>query len=661
MSSVPSEYVQSTGSQRPFAHARLASSLDELLQEEERLRNRGRIGLREVFEEAGLLDPATLDALQELDPRLLEGHSHELVARRLISGAEHERVLAMRAGVPEADILRFPIDHKALAQFGPELSRSHRVWPLGVVGNRLFVATSRPVDEALRHHFTLICNQPVEFVWAAQDAIDEMLSRVRLTRVPNAQTMSQPVAGRGVSIDDEMTLGSGATKASAARVSATQDAEPIDALVSHALSEVDLGFESDQSETLNQASSMVRLVKRIIEDAQTAKASDIHVESNPGEEPTRIRFRRDGDLETYCELPSGLHSALVSRIKIMARLDIAEKRRPQDGKINFAEFGGVALELRVAVVPTHDNFEDVVMRLLVSTRPLPLEQLGLTPRDISTIHRMSARTFGLILAAGPTGSGKTTTLHSLLREVNTTERKIWTAEDPIEITHPGLRQVQMNAKIGLNFASAMRSFLRADPDIIMIGEIRDAETAKVAIEASLTGHLVLSTLHTNSAAESVVRLLDLGMDALNFADSLVGIIAQRLVRGLCPKCKQVYSPAPAEVSALVAEYCHHNPVPPEEARTRLFGAAGVSEGHALQLYRAKGCPSCAGKGYKGRVGVYEILESSSAIRALIENGGRPHELFECAVREGMRSLRHDALEKFFAGRLDLVQARIAYM
>lgn len=660
MASISSEYARPAASAHPFSRARLASSLEELLQEEERLRSRGRISLPEVFDESGLLDPATLDALQALDPRLLEGHSHELVARRLISGAEHERVLAMRAGVPEADVLRFPIDHKALAQFGPELARSHRVWPLGVVGNRLFVATSRPVDESLRHHFTLICNQPVDFVWASQEAIDEMLSRVQLSHLPNAHDLVNPGPGAKPAVVRGPGVNGAASKPGVLRQGPVGP-EPIDALVSHALSEVDLGFENDQSETLNQSSSMVRLVKRIIEDAQTAKASDIHVESNPGDEPTRIRFRRDGDLETYCELPSGLHSALVSRIKIMARLDIAEKRRPQDGKINFAEFGGVALELRVAVVPTHDNFEDVVMRLLVSTRPLPLEQLGLTPRDIGTISKMAARTFGLILAAGPTGSGKTTTLHSLLREVNTTERKIWTAEDPIEITHPGLRQVQMNAKIGLNFASAMRSFLRADPDIIMIGEIRDAETAKVAIEASLTGHLVLSTLHTNSAAESVVRLLDLGMDALNFADSLVGIIAQRLVRGLCPKCREAYTPAPAEVSALVAEYCHHNPVAPDEARTRLYAAAGVAEGRPLQLFRAKGCPACAGKGYKGRVGVYEILESSTKIRTLIEDGGRPHELFECAVREGMRSLRHDALEKVFAGRLDLTQARIAYM
>jgi len=263
-------------------------------------------------------------------------------------------------------------------------------------------------------------------------------------------------------------------------------------------------------------------------------------------------------------------------------------------------------------------------------------------------------------SAGPTGSGKTTSLHSMLSGVNTAERKIWTAEDPIEITQPGLRQVQMNPKIGLTFASAMRGFLRADPDIIMIGEIRDAETAKIAIEASLTGHLVLSTLHTNNASESVVRLLDLGMDPMNFADSLLGIVAQRLVRALCPACAQERPLQAQAWEELVQEYVDGGGIDARVARERLLEAAGVADPSQLKTRHAVGCEHCGGKGYKGRMGVYEILQNSRTIRQLIQGRARPSELFEAAVNEGMRSLRHDALEKVVQGRIDLKQARLAY-
>jgi type II secretory ATPase GspE/PulE/Tfp pilus assembly ATPase PilB-like protein len=345
----------------------------------------------------------------------------------------------------------------------------------------------------------------------------------------------------------------------------------------------------------------------------------------------------------------------------MARLDIAERRRPQDGKINFAEFGGNSLELRVAVMPTHDGLEDVVLRLLASSKPIALSQLGLQERDSQAVARMSTRTFGLILAAGPTGSGKTTTLHSLLAEINTEDKKIWTAEDPIEITHAGLRQVQVNPKIGLTFASAMRGFLRADPDIIMIGEIRDEETAKIALEASLTGHLVLSTLNTNSASESVVRLLELGMDRMNFSDSLVGIVAQRLVRSLCPKCAQERAITREEWAELVAEYIHTSPLDAETGAARLLAAAGVSSPEQVRVKKAKGCPHCGGTGYKGRIGIYEVLENNPTIRNLIQHNARPADIFDEAVRTGMRSLRHDALEKYVQGRIDLRPARIAYV
>ena len=282
----------------------------------------------------------------------------------------------------------------------------------------------------------------------------------------------------------------------------------------------------------------MRLINSMIAEAHAQGVSDIHVETQPGREKVRIRFRKDGHLKPYLELPHTYRSAVVARLKIMCDLDISERRKPQDGKINFARFApGHRLELRVATIPTNNGLEDVVLRLLASARPIPMDRLGLSPQNLARLRQAVDRPYGLVLCVGPTGSGKTTTLHSALGHINTPARKIWTAEDPIEITQAGLRQVQVNPKIDWTFAKALRSFLRADPDVIMVGEIRDRETAQMAIEASLTGHLVLSTLHTNSAPETVTRLLDMGMDPFNFGDSLLAVVAQRLVRRLCPHCR----------------------------------------------------------------------------------------------------------------------------
>jgi type II secretory ATPase GspE/PulE/Tfp pilus assembly ATPase PilB-like protein len=354
----------------------------------------------------------------------------------------------------------------------------------------------------------------------------------------------------------------------------------------------------------------------------------------------------------------------VSRIKIMSRLDISERRRPQDGKINFNEFSSVKLELRVAILPTHDNLEDIVLRLLATSNPIPLQQLGFSDRDDKIIKRLTERPFGLILACGPTGSGKTTTLHSLLAHINTDNRKIWTAEDPIEITQKGLRQLQVNPKIGVTFASAMRAFLRADPDVIMIGEVRDEETASVCIEASLTGHLVLSTLHTNSAAESVIRLLDLGMDPMNFGDSLIGIVAQRLVRALCKHCSVWAVLSRDEYESLVHEYIDGTALAAEEGHKRLrlaaSSASGATSDSEISMRHAVGCPECGGRGYKGRMGIYEVLENVGDMKHKIQARGPTSEIFAQASRAGMRTLRQDALEKVVAGLIDLKQARTIY-
>jgi type II secretory ATPase GspE/PulE/Tfp pilus assembly ATPase PilB-like protein len=408
--------------------------------------------------------------------------------------------------------------------------------------------------------------------------------------------------------------------------------------------------ESAEQQAAQIDSTLVQLVNKIVLDAVEQKASDIHIEANPGGKSLRVRFRKDGAMVTYLEVPAKFRTAVISRIKIMAQLDITERRKPQDGKIAFRRFGGVDVELRVATIPTSSSLEDVVMRVLIAAMPKPLDELGFEPASLEAIKRLISRPHGLFLVCGPTGSGKTTTLHSLLGFLNKPDTKIWTAEDPIEITQAGLRQVQMNPKIGWTFAAAMRSFMRADPDVIMVGEMRDAETAKIGIEASLTGHLVLSTLHTNSAAESVVRLLDLGMDPFNFADALLGVLSQRLVRRLCTQCRARQEPSVREMEELAAEYCLDTPLAADDVLKRWRARKPV-------LYAPKGCKQCDGTGYHERIAVYELMVTDSPVKRLIQKRALVSEIAETALANGMRTLKQDGIEKVLAGYTDISQVR----
>jgi type II secretory ATPase GspE/PulE/Tfp pilus assembly ATPase PilB-like protein len=585
----------------------------------------------------------------------------DLLQEGLLTLEQSHRVLSSLAGLPEVDLAHFHM-HGDAGVLGLNDARRYRVCPLGAAKDSFFVASSTPTQHDLVLLLSSLLDRPVQLVWASAQAIDDKL--VQLSRQARHAAPGSAPAERPDAVPVKLVATWPASAAGATTADNRSEAANIDSLLQKVVAEAASEPSGGQAIDIVESSSFVMLVNRMIQDAQALSASDIHIETNPGQLMTRIRFRRDGDLEAYLDLPASLRAALraalISRIKVMARLDISERRRPQDGKINFAEFGGGKLELRVAVLPTHDGLEDVVMRLLASSKPMALAKLGLQIRDEKKVQVMAARSFGLILAVGPTGSGKTTTLHSLLKEVNTDLRKIWTAEDPIEITQEGLRQVQVNPKIGVTFASAMRAFLRADPDIIMIGEIRDEETAKIAIEGSLTGHLVLSTLHTNNASESVVRLLDLGMDPMNFADSLVGIVAQRLVRALCLKCALPKALSADALEDLVVEYIDGAPLDADEGRRRLMSAAGASTPDAVVIRTAVGCPHCSGKGYKGRMGIYEVLQNNATLRDLIQRRARPAEVFETACSMGMRSLRHDALEKMVQGRIDLSQARAAY-
>ena len=411
---------------------------------------------------------------------------------------------------------------------------------------------------------------------------------------------------------------------------------------------------------------LVKLVNKIIIDAYQQGASDIHIEPYPGKAKTEIRLRKDGSLFPYIEVPGSYRNAIVARIKIMCDLDISEKRKPQDGKIKFKKFGPLDIELRVATIPSQGGVEDVVMRILAAGEPIPIEKLGLSPSNLPKLKDTVSKPYGLFFCCGPTGSGKTTTLHSVLGFLNTPDTKIWTAEDPVEITQKGLRQVQINKKAGLDFAAVMKSFLRADPDIIMVGEMRDKETTGTGIEASLTGHLVFATLHTNSAPESIIRLLDMGMDPFNFADALLGILAQRLAKRLCSKCKQPYTAGADEMKHLLQEYCAEllntgqfkkdAKSAYENVYRDLAKHYGGDKGQ-FTLYRAKGCDACGNTGYKGRVGLHELLIASDHIKKLIQEHARVADILAVSLEEGMRTLKMDGVEKVLQGITDMPQVR----
>ena len=442
------------------------------------------------------------------------------------------------------------------------------------------------------------------------------------------------------------------------------DATTIDQLLA------DMGtapLDDDGDDLLESAAAdneLVKFVNKVIVDAFNQKASDIHVEPMPGKQKTGIRFRIDGTLVPYIEVPASFRQAMVTRLKIMCDLDIAERRKPQDGKIKFKKYGPLDIELRVATIPSAGGVEDVVMRILASGEPIPIEKLGLTAHNRENLEKTVSKPYGLFYVCGPTGSGKTTTLHSILKFLNTPETKIWTAEDPVEITQKGLRQVQINKKAGIDFALIMRAFLRADPDIIMVGESRDKETVSMGVEASLTGHLVFSTLHTNSAPESITRLLDMGMDPFNFADALLGILAQRLAKRLCD-CKQPYTPTTSEINSFITEYAEelrHTPVWKADfsgEAQKLYEEWVVNYGDdgKLRFYKPVGCEKCGNSGYKGRLGLHELLIADDRVKKLIQERARVAEIFSAAVEGGMRTLKMDGMEKIMMGMTDLKQVR----
>ncbi len=407
--------------------------------------------------------------------------------------------------------------------------------------------------------------------------------------------------------------------------------------------ETDEAKDALSDEANENEATIIQLVNRLLSDAHACGASDIHIEPGKRQTPSIVRVRVDGVCRKMFDIPATHIRAVVARIKVMSSLDISERRKPQDGKC-MLKIKGQVVEMRVATVPTV-NGESVVLRILASAGALPIDKLNLSKSTLQRTIDMVVRPHGVFLVVGPTGSGKTTTLHAILGHINTPERKIWTAEDPVEITQPGLQQVQVIPKIGFTFAAALRSFLRADPDVILIGEMRDQETASIGIEASLTGHLVFSTLHTNSAPETITRLLDLGIEPVNFADALLGVLAQRLVRTLCPECKEEYVPDEEEFSKIAHAY--------DET---LFPELEVKR-ESVTLARAVGCEKCGGSGYKGRTGIHELLVASEGLRRAIVTGASVEEIKNIAMTEGMRSLFQDGIGKLLKGQIDMQQLR----
>ena len=526
------------------------------------------------------------------------------------------RALSQKLGIPSVQLKKFDIDPEVLKLLPAAVVNEFNVLPLCFDGQSLVVAMDNPLNPL-----------PVEQI--------RFITQLAVT----------PVIATAEDIAEQIQIHYGAKSGD----------KKIEDIATQLTSEAGIKLAADDQPVKESDSTLVRLVNKIILDAHAAGVSDIHVETNPGKKSVRVRFRKDGVLGDYLQVPATFSGAMVSRIKIMANLDIAEKRRGQDGRINFRHFGPANVELRVAIVPTLDGMEDVVLRVLAAGEPLPIDKLGLREPVRDATRLLLSKSHGLILVCGPTGSGKTTTLHSLLGVLNVPDRKIWTAEDPVEISQAGLRQVQVNTRIGWSFAAAMRSFLRADPDIVMVGEMRDAETAAIGIEASLTGHLVFSTLHTNSAPETIVRLLEMGMDPFNFADSLAGVLAQRLARKLCAPCRTGSAQGEKELTELAQEYCYDTPLQPAavlgEWRERFKSGA--------QLYASSGCEACKQTGYRGRIGLHELLVVSPDLRQLVQRRAPASELRRTAIGEGMRTLKQDGIEKCLLGITDLAEVRAA--
>jgi len=561
-------------------------------QDARQLRRRLRLG--EVLVSEGLTSEAEIHvALSQQKKQKGKRLGEVLVELGMVDESAISRVLANRLGLPFIDLDSTDIESDALAEIPARVIREHQVFPIRVDTETLTVAMGDPLSSEAIDAVRFTCKKRVVEVVATPTQLKAYIAD-RLSTQESSEDFETYLRSLG---------GSGG------------DAEDDD--------------------------DVIKLVNRFIVDAVRDRASDIHIEPYGEKQDLTVRFRVDGQLRNYRRIPSEYRERIVARMKIMARLNIAERRLPQDGKIRF-KLGEREIELRMVTLPTAGENEDVVLRILAGFGALPLSEMGLSPDNLQAVEALVRRPYGLMLAVGPTGSGKTTTLHSMLAQINDVKKKIWTVEDPVEITQPGLRQLQVQPQIGLTFASAMRSFLRADPDVIMVGEMRDEETAHMGIEASLTGHMVLSTLHTNTAPETITRLIDMGMEPFSFSDALLGILSQRLARQLCGKCKVEYDATPDET----------------EEFGRYIGPDALeraTSGGVLKLWRADGCVECEKTGYRGRLALHELLVNNDEIRVAIQRKATTAEIRDLAQQAGMKTLLQDGVVKCLQGHTDLKQ------
>jgi type II secretory ATPase GspE/PulE/Tfp pilus assembly ATPase PilB-like protein len=562
--------------------------------------------------ESGLMTNDSLRKAREMAAKEGRSVEHILLSRCGIDKVALGRSLAEHFEVPFSPSPGDrPVAADLIRKFSPEFLRAHAVLPIGWKGDQVEVILVNP------HNLMLI------------DDIARQLSSEKLSLI---------VAVREdilAALDKYVAPSEPAGEKPKGKPAASEEAEWEPMVAEEG------GFDLGNNQNQEIDSKTIRLVNDSIQAAVDRGASDIHLETTPTG-GLAIRFRVDGICHEYTQVNEACARPVVSRLKIMAQLNIAEHRLPQDGKIRLKDKRGRKTDLRVAIMPTHGGYEDVVLRLLPEYQVLKLDQLAMEPENMERFRKVIEQPHGIVLCVGPTGSGKTTTLHAALAHVKGPTMKVWTAEDPIEITQEGIRQVQMHPQIGLTFDRALRAFLRCDPDIVMIGEIRDRETADAAVEASLTGHLVFSTLHTNSAPETVTRLLEMGLDSFTFGSSLLGVLAQRLVRRICEKCAESYAPSAEEFEELKNQFG-------DKAR---FEALKIDR-KKVTLARGKGCESCFNTGYRGRVGIHEFLVVTPAVRKLVQQKAQSDVISKAGREAGMLTLKQDGIRKILKGKTDL--------
>lgn len=574
--------------------------------------------LGDILVRERLIDQERLGQAREVAKRDGIPLARALRKLRIVEEEPLAKAVAVQYDLSFVHINTLEIEAELARYINPSYAQKQRIVPISKIGNTLTLAMAYPIRLQELKDLEQSIRSRIIPVIAVESEILKAQQRLYRTAASSAATFDEA----------DLEIGPGSISEI---LGANADDEP--------------DIEDEVKKVSERDSIIVKLVNKIIFDAHQSRASDIHIEPYHGKNDIVVRMRVDGRCKVYQRIPYRYKYAIPSRLKIMAELDIAEKRKPQDGKINFKKFGPLDMELRIATMPTAGGLEDVVIRLVNTGETFSFDKLGLTERNMRIFSEAVSKPYGLVLVVGPTGSGKTTTLHAAISRINSPEVKIWTAEDPVEITQKGLRQVQVNPRIGLTFPAALRSFLRLDPDVIMVGEMRDEETASIAVEASLTGHLVLSTLHTNSAPETVTRLLEIGLDPFSFSDSLICIVAQRLARRLCEECREVYRPDGQELAEIIAEYGEEQ-----------FAATGLV-GNELVLARAVGCPSCGQTGYRGRLGIHEVLECTDGLKSLIKKRSETELIRRLAMDEGMTTLRQDGILKVLQGLTDIHEVR----